>query len=165
MQQMARGDMNALAGIFTAVGLGMAVEKLRLETSGRGDELKNYGLQDWIRAGMDRSGAFTIPFEAFNMLDRAMEGHLSQKLELTEGSRYFYRNFLGTLGGPIAGSMEDAYGLLQNISPENDFTASDAHQLRKLMPYQNMFYTRWLLDQMEETAVEELDLEDNRRKR
>ena len=36
----------------------------------------------------------------------------------------------------------------------------DAHhrQLRRLMPYQNLFYLRWLLTQVQDKAADELDL-------
>ena len=165
MQQMARGDAAALQGMATAVSLGMMVEWIRMQTSGRSEELEDYGAADWLRAGIDRSGIATLPMEVVNILDRAAEGRISRAVGMQEGSRYFYRNLGGSFLGPVAGYADDAIGTFQNLAAEGEMTASDVHTLRKLMPYQNLFYTRDLLTKIEEYAVDELNLEDNRRKR
>lgn len=165
MQQMAQKDVSALVGIFTGVALGMIGEWARLNISGRGDELENYTMQDWARAGLDRSGLATVPNELFNMTDRMLEGALSESMGLSEGSRYFYRNMLGTAMGPTASYVEDAGKIATNLVNGDGVTDRDIHGIRRLMPYQNMFYLRQGLNKMEDEIVKSTGAKKTRRRR
>jgi len=164
-QQLARGDMAAVQGIMTGLSLGMMSEWIRLNLSGRGDELDNYSMQDWARAGLDRSGIATVPMELINMTDRFLDGRLSQSMGLMQGSRYFYRNWAGTLMGPSFGYAGDIGALLQNLANSDGVTEKDIHSLRRLLPYQNMFYIRQLINDMEEEIVKQTGVPRRKRRR
>ena len=41
---------------------------------------------------------------------------------------------------------------------KGEFRRRDLRQLRRLMPYQNLFYMRWLLTQVQDATADELDL-------
>jgi len=165
LQQMKRGDVAAFEGLFVGVGLGMMGEWIRLQLSGREGELAAYSTQDWARAGLDRSGIATVPMELFNISDRIMRGGLSQAMNLTEGSRYFYRNWAGTLLGPTFGYAKDIGVLGQNLVNSDGVTSRDIHSLRRLLPYQNMFYLRKGFDVMEEEMAKAAGVEPRKRKR
>jgi hypothetical protein len=63
-------------------------------------------------------------------------------------SRYMSRNIWGAALGPTAEVLETA-AVLPGAFINNEWTASDTRALRKLLPYQNLFYLRRLLDQVE----------------
>jgi hypothetical protein len=164
-QQMARGDVAAMNGIMTGIALGMMGEYIRLNLSGRADEMEAYSMQDWARAGLDRSGLATVPMEVFNLADRMAWGKLSQPLGLTEGSRYFYRNWLGSLLGPTVGYATDIGELAMNMTHGDGITASDIHSLRRLLPYQNMFYLRHGINKIEENIARSAGVTPRKRRR
>ena len=164
-QQLARGDMAAIEGIVVGMSLGMMSEWTRLNISGRGDELDNYSMRDWVRAGLDRSGIATIPMELINMSDRILQGQISQSMGLMEGSRYFYRNWLGSLAGPAVGYVSDIATTSQNLINSDGLSERDIHSIRRMMPYQNMFYLRMLINEFEKHAAKAIDAEPRKRKR
>jgi len=165
VQQMARGDAAALQGIIAGISLGMASEFIRLHLSGRGDEFAHYNMADWARAGLDRSGIATVPMETINMQDRLNHGRISQAMGMTEGSRYFYRNLMGTLMGPTFGYVSDTATLVQNLTAGDGITERDIHSMRRLMPYQNMFYLRMLINELEGSVAKATGAKPRPRKR
>ena len=62
-----------------------------------------------------------------------------------------------SLVGPTLGYLEDR----PNFSGE--WTASDTHRLRKMLPYQNLFYIRQLLDKVEEETNNALGVPQRRK--
>jgi hypothetical protein len=165
LQQMGRGDVAAMQGILTGISLGMMSEWIRLNLSGRGDELEGYSMQDWARAGLDRSGVATVPMELINMGDRLLDGRLSASIGLKQGSRYFYRNWAGTLMGPTFGYAGDVGSLMQNMVNSDGISEKDIHSLRRLLPYQNMFYLRQGINALEENVVKATGATPRKRRR
>ena len=140
-------------------------EWIRLNLSGRADELETYSMQDWARAGLDRSGVATVPMELFNLSDRVLDGQLSQQMQLQEGSRYFYRDWFGALAGPTAGYIADTGKVMQNMINDDGLTERDIHSIRRLMPYQNMFYLRQGLNMMEKEIATTTGAKPRKRRR
>ncbi|RLD56786.1 MAG: hypothetical protein DRI97_06730 [Bacteroidetes bacterium] len=166
-QQFARGDMAAMQGIIVGISLGMMGEWIRLNLTSdeRAAELEGYSMQDWARAGLDRSGIATVPMELINMTDRVLDGQISQQMGLMQGSRYFYRNILGSLLGPAAGYAENSVKLTQNLINSDGVSERDIHSIRRLMPYQNMFYLRRLITELEESVVKSTGVTPRKRRR
>ena len=165
LQQMGRKDVAAIEGLAVVWGLGQMSAWVRLNLSDRGDELQNYSMQDWVRAGLDRSGAATIPMELFNMADRLSYGKISQSVGMSEGSRYFYRSWLSTMGGPAVGYVTDTADMVQNLIKADGITERDIHSIRRLAPFQNMFYMRKGITEMEKAIAKGLNAKPRKRKR
>jgi hypothetical protein len=163
--QLSKGDMAAVQGIMFGFALGMMSEMTRLKLSGREDEFEDYTMADWARAGLDRSGMATVPMELINMSDRLLEGRLSATLGMKEGSRMYYRNFFGTLLGPTASYVDDSINLAQSLVKGDGVSERDIHGIRRLMPYQNMFYLRMLMNDMEDSVSGALDATPSERRR
>ena len=70
-------------------------------------------------------------------------------------SRYASRNIMGALLGPSAGTAEDIQAVTGAIA-SGEFTESDLRRVRKLMPGQNLFYIRQLLNTLEKDIGEGL---------
>ena len=66
-------------------------------------------------------------------------------------SRYVSRNWLGAALGPSFGTAGDIGQVVGAVS-SGEFTRKDLHTVRKLLPGQNLFYMRILLNELEEKA-------------
>lgn len=152
MNRLGQGDIRALNGVLSAVYLGMFVEFTKLYAAGREDEIGGYSSQDWLRAGIDRSGVAALPVDMFNMGDRLTAGAMTRNLlpdGMSEGSKYFYKDRLAAILGPAVGYGSAGLSALKNLTEGDGMSQSDIHSIRKILPYQNVFYTRWLVNQLE----------------
>jgi hypothetical protein len=129
-------------------------EWARMTLKGKGDTLDKYNTRDWLRAGVDRAGLAAQPFEAFNIMDRLAHGRLSKAAGLHQGSRYYFSGLIGTIGGPSIGVAEDVFGAVDDLTEQGHVTKGEFQSMRRLLPYQNIFYYDWLLRR----GVESLDL-------
>lgn len=75
-----------------------------------------------------------------------------------ESARYSDRNVLTAYGGPSVGTFGDLYDLAFNRTA-NGMNARDLHLLRRLLPYQNLWYLRRAINALEGEAAEAMDLQ------
>jgi len=77
-----------------------------------------------------------------------------------ETSRYATRTFSDTLLGPSLGLIgnigEVGLPLMQGLAGNGEVKERDIHQVRKLVPYNNVFYFRKILDEMENGIAQSL---------
>ena len=148
-------------GLLLSVGLGGVVYGAKQMLAGREIDVRP---EKVILEAVDRSGVTGYWMDVNNMISTATSGTVS--IGRIAGiddpmSRYATRNVAGIFLGPTAGAVEDmarvlrAFGQLGN----EEFRESDLHAIRKLIPYQNLFYTRKLFDIAEENMADALDLE------
>jgi hypothetical protein len=50
--------------------------------------------------------------------------------------------------GPSAGLINDTLAVA-GAAGDGQFTSAETHAMRRLIPYQNLFYLRWLFDSAE----------------
>ena len=146
-------DMAALNGTLLSIALGMLSYNIKTWDAGR--EVSDDPTQ-WLIEGIDRSGVLAIPFEANNILEKITRNQIGLGV-LTGGpplSRYASRNAIGALLGPSFETAGTALGLAGNLPAaafgDDEVKASDIHAMRKLLPYQNLFLFRQLLDRAEQ---------------
>jgi len=77
-------------------------------------------------------------------------------------SRYASRNVTGAFLGPSADAIADIFQVSGSIFA-GDTTKSDLRKARQLLPMQNIFYVRSLLNQVEEATGEAIGPSDTRR--
>lgn len=158
LQQMAHGDANAAVGAIAMMSIAYMVWHIRMFSQGRWDEIENYGPLERVMETLDRSGLAMLPMEGFNTTDRAFEGSVRSMMGMEPGSRYYNRSVLGALIGPgpgmIEGAVRSAATGANVLAGQDELTDGDVRRARKLLPGQNLFYTRWIYDQMEEAVVE-----------
>ena len=155
VQGLSQRDMTVVSTIVGQVALGMLVAKLKMEQAGRGEETAAWSGRRWIAEGVDRSGmlgALTYVNLASERLTGGRIG-LSALAGKEPLSRYNSRNALGTFLGPTAGLAQDAFTVsaatARALADGEPVTDGDIAALRRLLPYQNLFYVRQLFDQME----------------
>ena len=132
-------DMASLNGLVTMIAFGMLTYHLKTQIAGR-ETSDDPNI--WLVEGIDRSGIMPVIMEASNMLgltDRAVGQPLS---------RYASRNSFGKLLGPSFGAGQDAFQLKESIF-NGELTESDIKAIRRNIPMQNIFYLRWLFNELE----------------
>jgi len=160
-------DMAALNGIIMLVGVGSMVsalkQKLRPEDIDDpfGPRRDLTDLMDdplyWILEGVDRSGIVGIFTDGFNIADKFGWGPRTA-FGMTESTRYAERNQIAAVAGASYGTAASAFNVIHAASPLTPFTQSNVHAIRRLLPFQNVFYLSWLFDAMEAGAIEAFDI-------
>ena len=141
-------DAAELTGFLISVAASVAVYGLKnyiadMEVS---DDPKKI-----ITEAMDRSGAFGYLWDINNISSKITRGTLSFEnlIGLDEPmSRYASRNAVGALLGPSFGTATDAL-TLSGSAFSGEFTKKDLHLVRKMLPFQNLFYIRKQLNALE----------------
>lgn len=137
-------DAAALNGVLMSVGLGMMSYAVYAAASGRplSDDPAH-----WVREGFDRSGMM------FWLTD--LNNVAGKWFGFTGSSRYASRGVVDSFLGPTAGLAKDVVQAT-GAATRGQWTATDSHALRRLMPLQNLFYLRRLFDSAEEGVNEAL---------
>ena len=141
-------DADALNGFLLSVALGSVTYGAKQYVAGR--EISD-DPGKVILESLDRSGGFGYLWDANNMIEKFTRGQVGVNRLAGQDpmSRYVSRNVLGALLGPSAGTVEDIAKVTGAIA-EGEFTESDVRRIRKLIPGQNLFYMRNLLNELEE---------------
>ena len=143
-------DLASLNGFVLSTAMGMGVYAFKQGAAGR--EVSDDPAV-WIREGIDRSGVLGIGGDIFNIADKVNLGP-NLLIDGPQSSRYASRNVISSLFGPTLGLGATGVSLLTSISPDGEFKQRNMRELRKLVPYQNIFYWRKLFDMVEEQANE-----------
>ncbi len=142
-----RRDAATFNGMALSLFLGMGVYGAKVTNAGH--EVSD-DWRVWASEGLDRSGLFGWFFDANNIVEKLTRGQVGVN-RLIGGpvmSRYASRSTAEALLGP-------SYGQVMNLmqatgdAAAGDWNASDTSAVRKLIPFQNLFYIRGLFDRME----------------
>jgi hypothetical protein len=147
-----RRDMGTLNGTALMVALGGLVGILKAKVAGQpvqadfSDAKKS---SQFLVDAVDRSGLTGWLMEANAMTEKMTAGAVG--LSAVTGkpiSRYAQRNIVGSLVGPTAGTAEEFARITQGVFG-GEWDAKDTRTLRRLIPYNNLFYMRQLFDKTE----------------
>ncbi|WP_341914537.1 hypothetical protein [Ferrovibrio terrae] len=140
-------DAAALNGLLLMTGLGMLTYGVQGTLAGR-------TLSDdpaiWLSEGIDKAGYTGWLYDVNNIVEKASRGRLGIHA-MTGGppiSRYASRNVIGALLGPSAGTVADMTQVMGGAA-SGEWTETESRAVRRLLPYQNLFYLRRMLDQAE----------------
>jgi hypothetical protein len=143
-----RRDASALSGVVFAVGLGMMSYKLN---SFFGGQKTSDRPQDWFKEGISRGGVLGWLEEGNALAAKATRG--SADIYRLIGSdkplsRFASRSAADMLLGPTWGKIESLPKISGALS-SGEWTHGDTTAVRRLVPLQNLFYLRGLLNQVE----------------
>jgi hypothetical protein len=146
-----RRDAAALSGLVFSVGLGMLTYKLNSFLGGKPTSDRP---QDWFKEGIARGGLLGWFEEGNALASKATRG--SADIYRTIGadkplSRFASRSAADMLLGPTWGKVESLPKITGALS-SGEWSASDSSALRRLIPGQNLFWLRGLLNKVEESA-------------
>jgi hypothetical protein len=154
-------DAATLYGVLMAMALGNAVfhAKSAQAAWARGEEYDpedlNWG--DLVYESLDRSGLLGIMNEPIQAAAKFSGGAVNPRRlwggKARELSRHQSRNVLGIFG-PSTDLVGDFAGVGRMMFNPGDISAGDVRQTRRLIPYQNVYYLRWLFDQIQSEVTE-----------
>lgn len=163
-QGMSAGDAHAMMALLTQVGMGMMVAALKADQYGLSTE--DWTAQRWIVEGVDRAGLLGVLTDVNMMLEHSTRGGVGLSALAGEGrlTRYQTRNALGAYLGPTFGGAQDLLtggsALLGSVVGDSELRESDIHALRRILPFNNLFWLRERFDDLEKAAAVALDAED-----
>lgn len=142
------GDASFYYGALLQVGLGSMVYVLKSMMAGREINTEPANL---VKEGLDWSGMMGWLGEPNNVLENLSGGTygMSAMFGGPPASRYQSRNGIGALLGPTF----DLGGDIKNITAgvlNGEFDDREVRSVRKLLPFQNLFYLAPLLNQVED---------------
>lgn len=146
-QQARMGHGRVLSAIASYVGLGMLVYYLKSVGSGREPSEDPV---TWVREGIDRAGIVPVFMEGFNTAEKVTGQTFAGE---SPASRYASRGTFAAMLGPSVGRGEDVANFTKNLF-DGELKDRDIHAVRKLLPYNNIFWLRTLFDEAEIAATE-----------
>lgn len=149
-------DNNTLGGFISLVSMGMMSYVFKQKLAGR--EVSD-DIPTLLAEGIDRSGVLGTLGEINNTLEKISGNSLGLR-PLTGISAYASKQVSRTVSesilGPSFGSLlSTTIAASNSITSKEPMTESDVRTLRRLIPLQNLFYTRWAFDKAEK-AVSDL---------
>lgn len=139
-------DAAVYVGTAMMLALGSATYAMKQVVAGKDVSTEPSVL---VANAIDRSGLLGWLADANNITEKATRGKFGLSLLTGEQiSRYQSRNIYGTFMGPTADAVADTFQISGSIFA-GDVKDSDTRKARRLLPFQNLFYLRWLIDEVE----------------
>ncbi|WP_286167622.1 hypothetical protein [Ochrobactrum sp. 3-3] len=153
-------DAETLAGVMTSLTLGAMTYVAKQAVAGK--EISDDPAV-WATNAFDWSGLAGWMMEVNNIAEKASRGRLGlSALTGEQMSRYQSRNVVGAFLGPTPDAVADIFQVTGSMFA-GDTTKSDLHKMRQLLPFQNLFYIRGLLNQVEDATGDALNLPETRK--
>ena len=153
-------DAETLSGIMVALGLGSFAYAAKQITAGRDVSDKP---SVWAIEAIDKSGLTGWLMEVNGVMEKATRGRVGASAFTGEQvSRFASRNVVGSFLGPTPGAVSDIFQVSGSVFA-GDSTKSDLRKMRQLLPFQNIFYIRGLLDKLESATGDALNLPETRK--
>lgn len=157
LSAMQQRDAETMSGIMTALGLGAFSYAAKQWVAGR--EVSDNPLV-WAVEAIDKSGITGWLMEVNAISEKATRGRVGASAITGEPvSRYASRNVVGAFFGPTPDAMADIFQVSGSIFA-GDTSKADLHKIRGLMPFQNLFYIRGLLNRVEDVTGDAVGLPD-----
>lgn len=148
-------DRNAVGGVLTLISLGMLTYAFKQWNADR--ELSDDPAA-WLAEGIDRSGVLGSIMEINNTVEKASSNGIGLRPLLgieAQASRFVSRSMAENLMGPTFGSLlENTMRVMNAGLTPGDWTEADTRAMRRLIPYQNLFFIRQGLDRIEKEVGE-----------
>lgn len=156
--RLSRGDMHMLEYFVVTMGLGLATLHIKSILSGKKIPENEWDLAYEV---IDQTGMLGWINEPVQFVAKGTQGDLALSRiwndEAQELTKYQYRN-LSDWAGPTAGLATDAKSAADAVRAYMKGELADERDvraIRRMIPFQNVWYLRWLFNILEDKAVEE----------
>jgi hypothetical protein len=152
-----KADFNTLQGLFISIALGALSYRLYTAVSGQPASDRP---QDWVKEGISRSGVMGWFEEANSMAAKTTGGRADIYRMIgadRELSRMQSRSALSGAFGPMFGQAEKALGAVNAVGTGN-WSGQTTNDVRKLLPFQNLWALRLALDEAEKGINNAIDV-------
>lgn len=156
-------DRYALSGFLLSAALGYGSYALKNKLAGK-ETPTDPGTA--FVAALDKSGTMGYFWDVNNIMGKVTAGGFSvnRMLGAPPMSKYAARNFWGTVLGPSAGTIEDVVRVGAATATGN-FTTTELGMIKRLTPYNNLFYMSFLFDEFEKATAKTLKIKQPKKKR
>lgn len=151
-------DAAKVVALMGMIALGMLSEQLKIIIHGKEKKGAPKDMGEWLYAGLSNSGALGWLVDADQSLHKISGGNISVARRVFGNdrpiSRYASQNVIGSLFGPSFGAGADVLRVGNAALSGKPVTEGDIHAMRRLMPYQNLFYISRSLRAFEEGLID-----------
>ncbi|WWT39916.1 hypothetical protein [Microcystis phage Mwe-JY08] len=152
LANLQRADAQALVGLLTAISAGMISATLYALATGK--DLPERP-QDWVKEGISRSGVLGWFDEVNSITAKATRGGVDAYRLIGADkplSRFSSQTILAQALGPTAGKVETIAKVTGAPFGEEGWDARDTANVRRLIPLQNLWAIRRLLNEVEDAG-------------
>jgi hypothetical protein len=157
LSSLSRRDAAVASGVLAAVFWGGITEATKNKIAGRDTALDtDADVARFTANAVDRSGIMGIFFDVNNMMEKTIGVGVQPLIGGDGATRFSSRGQLDSVVGPTFGLAEDFLRLAK--IPASGMNEGDLRAIRRMLPYQNLFYIRGLLDSLQEEVREASNL-------
>jgi hypothetical protein len=148
MRGMQEKDMDFLFGSFLLLGSGMMIDAIYHEFR-FGKDYSKLSLTQKLLNGFDRSGLAGIYTDINRSIEALTDNRIGIAPMFGEGKPYgsSMKSKVGLLG-PSAGQIYNVFDIMYDVGA-NKYNHYTARNVRRLIPFQNVWYLDWLFDDIE----------------
>jgi hypothetical protein len=149
MRGMQEKDMDFMFGSLLLVGSGMIIDKIYTEFR-FGRDYSKQSLTTKLLNGFDRSGLAGIYTDINKAIETLTDNRFGIGPMFGEDRPYGSSNRwkAGTLAGPTGGQIYNIFDILYDVGG-NQYNHHSAKNVRRLIPFQNVWYLDWLFDDIQ----------------
>ena len=149
MRGLQDSDSKFLMGLIMMTAIGMLIDKIRTEQYGQDYDKKSAVAK--LTDGIDRSGVTGIFFDINNSVERMFHNRVGLRPLLGTNNPYGsdLADQLGVVGGPNVGLIDKVFNIMYDVG-SGGYDQHTASNVRRILPWQNVWYLDWLFDQAEE---------------
>jgi hypothetical protein len=149
MRGMQERDMDFLFGSLMLIGSGMMIDGIYTEFR-FGKDWGKKSLTDKLLSAFDRSGLGGIYVDVNRAIESLSDNRIGIRPMLGEQKPYSnsIKSKLGNVLGPSAGQIANIFDIIYDVG-SGGYNHYTARNVRRLIPFQNIFYLDWLFDDIE----------------
>ena len=149
MRGMQERDLDFMFGSLMLMGSGMLIDKIYHDFRFNRDYSKLSLTQKLLNA-FDRSGLAGIYVDINKAIETLTDNRIGIGPALGEQRPYgsSMRWKAGTIGGPTGGQIYNIFDILYDVGG-NNYNHHTAKNVRRLIPFQNVWYLDWLFDDIQ----------------
>jgi len=149
MRGLQDSDSKFLIGLIMMTAMGMLVDKIRTEQYGKDYSKKSAVAK--LTDGIDRSGVTGIFFDLNNSIERMFHNQIGLRSMLGTNKPYGsdLADQIGVIGGPNVGLVDKLFNIMYDVG-SGGYDQQTASNVRRILPWQNVWYLDWLFDQAEQ---------------
>lgn len=144
-----RGDRAQIESLSAFIAMGAMTYVLRSYGSGREPDLSPENL---IFQGIDRSGILGVFMEVNNIYERLGGAGISRAFGGQQSSKFASRSIADSIFGPSLGTVGNLGMTIRNLLDNKELNDTERRNLRKLAPFNNLFYLQWLMSQADKNT-------------
>jgi hypothetical protein len=152
ISNLQRHDAGTMAGLITAVGMGMLAYRINTMASGTKTSDR---VQDWVKEGVSRGGVLGVIDDSNSIISKATGGKADIYRAIGADkplSKFVSQDAASMFLGPTYGKLTNMMKVTRAATHPSEWNESDTHSLRMMTLGTNFPYIPQLFDKVESGA-------------